>query len=1175
MSRVRKILKWGLAVSLILSISVILLLKTQFGLTTLVRFLPADVVIEKARGTATDFSAQKIGYTVSGTALSMGPVKLKWRAFDLIRGRLHVENAVINDLSVNLAVATDNDDTLYQPWTGVELPIDVLIGRAKVNGLRVTQDNKELFSADSFSASLSAIDSIVELRDLELVQGENTASFKAKVDLENITGGEVNISNAVNWTVDGNTTSFSGSLDGNWSELHLSQNLKSPFAAQLNASFRQVLTDKVSFEVFLKGVDKVGQGIAPDFIDHSVTLKSGMMEFSGVVSPGLGLEGANIIIGGDGEIEIVDHGLWAADITAKFDGRDLSIEKLDLQSSDGLGHLNIDGTIEEMMDFVKLSGGEASLMGQWQNISVMLPSLSGAINSTGSFAVVGPSSEVRITLESSGSALGVTNRISGDFIAAESFVNVNKLSLITPQTVIGASGVLAQSSDLIWTIDSKNIGEFLPSASGELVLTGSLQGPLSRPDIELNGSTAALQYDNILLKGFSVDAGLSASNLEAPLNVDLELGELSVDGQPMVADVAMQVNGTMSDHRSKLNAILANSSPLMLEFKGQVGQASASSDYHWSGDVSTLDLDDTIAGDWSLRDSASVSYKNGLYRLSPTCMVSHQQSVCVEGHKDIAGQRLKGRVRSLQLAMLNTLIQSSDVTLDGALDGEFEYQYDGKTKGPSVTARLNAEQGTINWLEIEEESSVPKFIDFNDFTMTLNQAATLSFLSNMELDQAGRFSLDVSVGAPYGSTEFDTATLAGTSFLMIDDLDALPPSFFGGVELNGKLDSRASLSGTPTKPAISLNGGLTDARFEIPELGVVLDQITLNATTNSRSQIELQGTTRLGDGELILDGILDLSDFAKPSFSVDATGNNLSLAQTNELTVVGDVKLNAKINSALAKVRGGIHIDRADIDLKLPETAVLASNDVVLKGAEFDRTQMMQDIDITIDLGENTHIQAQGLDAMLIGSLRAYQSPQSILRGDGRIDIKNGRYQAYGQKLDIDEGRLVFNGGSIDDPGLQFRAQKTVEEITAGVQVSGRASAPSLNLYSTPSMSDQDVLSVLIFGKSISALGSKDGLVLLQIANSLRGDGRSTITQLTQDLQSRLGLTDLQLNLVGSTPNIQAGKQLSSRFYVGYGYGLLDAAQSLMLRYTLSRAWSIKADLGTDSGADLRYQIER
>ena len=124
-------------------------------------------------------------------------------------------------------------------------------------------------------------------------------------------------------------------------------------------------------------------------------------------------------------------------------------------------------------------------------------------------------------------------------------------------------------------------------------------------------------------------------------------------------------------------------------------------------------------------------------------------------------------------------------------------------------------------------------------------------------------------------------------------------------------------------------------------------------------------------------------------------------------------------------------------------------------------------------------------------------------------------------------------------------------------------------------MQDEDILSVLIFNKPVGNLASQDGFTLVRIANSLRGDDSSEVTNMTEKLQQSLGLTSLEFQLNNNAPSVVAGKQFSSKFYLGYGYGLLDAAQSLILRYNLSDAWSIKADLGADSSADLRYQIER
>ena len=144
-----------------------------------------------------------------------------------------------------------------------------------------------------------------------------------------------------------------------------------------------------------------------------------------------------------------------------------------------------------------------------------------------------------------------------------------------------------------------------------------------------------------------------------------------------------------------------------------------------------------------------------------------------------------------------------------------------------------------------------------------------------------------------------------------------------------------------------------------------------------------------------------------------------------------------------------------------------------------------------------------------------------------------------------------------------------------GIQITGTANAPEITLFSTPSMTDEDILSMLVFRKPVSELSSQDGIVLLSIASSLQGDGTSQITQLSDKVQQIFGLSTFELNLTDTDPNVFVGKQISSKLNVGYGYSLLDAVQSLILEYKMSQNWSVKANAGANSGADLQYKVER
>ena len=44
--------------------------------------------------------------------------------------------------------------------------------------------------------------------------------------------------------------------------------------------------------------------------------------------------------------------------------------------------------------------------------------------------------------------------------------------------------------------------------------------------------------------------------------------------------------------------------------------------------------------------------------------------------------------------------------------------------------------------------------------------------------------------------------------------------------------------------------------------------------------------------------------------------------------------------------------------------------------------------------------------------------------GRGELSVIEGRYEAYGQKLDINRGRLLFDASPLDDPGLDIEARR-------------------------------------------------------------------------------------------------------------------------------------------------------
>jgi translocation and assembly module TamB len=595
----------------------------------------------------------------------------------------------------------------------------------------------------------------------------------------------------------------------------------------------------------------------------------------------------------------------------------------------------------------------------------------------------------------------------------------------------------------------------------------------------------------------------------------------------------------------------------------------------WIGELSVLNLNDPVLAEWRLKNRVIINVASDVLSVSESCLINRAQSLCFEALKNAQSTQLSAVLTSLDLSNLNILAQLYDLNIKGQANGEFSYLKAPTQTLASINGYLQSTSAVLTWQESGDAPQSDETLVFESIRASIKQVDSLRGSIAVTLANTDAMTFDIDVDEGFESPTFMQAQVRGKAKLAVADLSVLPSVLLDAVSLNGALNADLELKGSLSHPEIIASGALKNARADIPELGLQLEGLELKLTSDGTSKVDLDGQLRSGKGQLYLSGNVDFLDLPAPKVVLVIKGENLQLADTPELNIIGDINLTSSLENQLLDLRGGVVLERAELDFKLPETAVLVSNDVVLKGIEKSVSNLKQSLNITVDLGNKTKISAKGLEANLSGQLLVFQQPGGILRGDGQITVNNGRYRAYGQDLKIDKGRLVFDGGSIDDPNLALKAEKKIDATTAGVSVTGRASSPRLNLYSSPSMQDEDILSILIFNKPVGNLASQDGFTLVRIANSLRGDGSSEVTKMTEKLQQSLGLTSLEFQLNNNALSVVAGKQFSSKFYIGYGYGLLDAAQSLILRYNLSDAWSIKADLGADSGADLRYQIER
>jgi translocation and assembly module TamB len=427
--------------------------------------------------------------------------------------------------------------------------------------------------------------------------------------------------------------------------------------------------------------------------------------------------------------------------------------------------------------------------------------------------------------------------------------------------------------------------------------------------------------------------------------------------------------------------------------------------------------------------------------------------------------------------------------------------------------------------------------------------------------------------------------------------------------LLGSLEMQGTLATPHFKGEISLNNG----NFTLPDLGITVKNITLHAIGDESKLLHYSGTLQAGTGTATLQGATDFSQKDFPS-TLNLQGNNLQLVNLEEYKLQASPDITVSLANNIVSVHGKIFVPEAKIAPKNFNGVVTLPSDVVFVGAKKTKTSSALDflptLQVTVTLGDKIYLHWQDLEADLKGSVIISKEAHSPATGVGELFATKGTYNAYKKVLTIKQGRLVYTGNLITDPGLNIKASREIktvatgaisdfstvqmytgsETLIVGVQVLGTLEKPVISLYSEPALSQVDVLSYLVLGVPSTQVSGSSNQALLSAASAMNfgGNGSTNLASITQNIQKTFGLSEMNVEsvqtfdqgtggTVGKT-SLVLGKQITPRLYAHYStsFNFLNPVSTFNLRYKLSKRFSIQSETSTiDTGADLLYSIER
>ncbi len=422
----------------------------------------------------------------------------------------------------------------------------------------------------------------------------------------------------------------------------------------------------------------------------------------------------------------------------------------------------------------------------------------------------------------------------------------------------------------------------------------------------------------------------------------------------------------------------------------------------------------------------------------------------------------------------------------------------------------------------------------------------------------------------------------------------------------GQVLAKLSATGTLKEPRISGMMTLNNASFNIPTLNLTLNPI--NAIIHTQhNQWDGQATIQALSGQVI-------NVKGKGLFSPQLTGeihlmgNNFPIMRTEYLVDISpDLTLFIQPDAYL--LTGNILVPKVLLKIMTFSNTVNLTSDAIIieKQEQAPSRPINLNTDIQIKMGQDVAIDVQGLHGYLDGTIQLKQTVNNPISALGELTIRSGTYKAYGQDLTIDHGKLLFSGGVITNPDINLRAVRQFNKnnnqfngssqlfdfnatnlqtldfghhLTVGVQVAGHLYSPKITLFSVPaSLSQADILSMLLLGKPASQASQSGGQLLMKAVTAMNLDSGSKGMHLLSDLKNHLGL-DVGLNTNNQSNNqtnngtsVSVGKSLSKRLYLSYNMGLSQEDSNVfILKYLLNKYFSLQvtaSDAG--NGLDVLY----
>ena len=401
--------------------------------------------------------------------------------------------------------------------------------------------------------------------------------------------------------------------------------------------------------------------------------------------------------------------------------------------------------------------------------------------------------------------------------------------------------------------------------------------------------------------------------------------------------------------------------------------------------------------------------------------------------------------------------------------------------------------------------------------------------------------------------------------------------------ISGRAAVRMKGNGSLAQPDLTGVFELLNTRYENTLTGTLLSDIQLLLRASGTEIIIAEGSARDGgDGRLQASGVVDWADGTREdAVNVKLEAHNISLLNREDLDgeVSGDIALTGSFEELWLKGDLAVQPFSANIDAalqsRIPEIEV---TEIYGNPAEIEATPLATtgtgpkiNLDLTVEADQQAFLRGRGLEAELAGDIHL-SGTLAEPNYKGEFSIVRGVFEVFGRKFVLQEGKVLFANNALY---LLIPGAWEQEDYTIRAELSGTVDNLALNLSSVPTLPEDEILSLLIFGKSAQNITPFQAIRLAAAVQTLRGGGGGGFDPIgsTRDV---LGVDTLSVESAstetGTGVSVGVGKYINERVYLEVkrtpsevqpwqGSVEIELSPRLLLRSTAGGEGRTRADL--------------